>query len=237
MTQTTNIPFRGGRTCICVVVSLPLLEMVLLTKGLLNTEMDIYQLGYNSGGVTASAGTHDLGGNTDWGQYFQEQIAVERWAGWTTQRRYPPSFSPHGHGWPWKCPHLSRGGRSQAVQWANHTNGLANYGPIEGPWPVVSWQQGVKRMEKYLMGFKEDLADMIDRRVSASLPEKIWNADVIPNRSIVGDPKKNTNLAAKNAIAFLGEDANKIPALASRVTSVETKLDTIIKLLAKPPTT
>jgi hypothetical protein len=110
-----KVRFRGGWTCECVAKSLPLVEADMIKKGIIKHNVDIFQLGYNSGGVSASAGTHDGGGNTDVGQYSDAGIKVWREWGWCQQHRTPAQgFSNHGHGWPKGCPHMSKGGNYPA---------------------------------------------------------------------------------------------------------------------------
>jgi hypothetical protein len=111
-----SVAFRGGRTCTCVATSLPVVEEHMLLLGLISNSLDIYQLGYRND-VGASAGTHAGGGNTDVGQFSDAHIKVWREAGWTIQHRTrSQGFDmDHGHGWPFGCPHLSAGGRSQAA--------------------------------------------------------------------------------------------------------------------------
>ena len=86
---------------------------------------------------SASAGTHDEGGNTDSGQYSDPQLAIWRAMGWAMQRRTgAQGFSAaHAHGWPIGCPHLSPAAAAQATDWKAGRDGLRTHGLITGPGP------------------------------------------------------------------------------------------------------
>jgi hypothetical protein len=98
----------------------------------------VSQGGYNEGGVTASAGTHD-----------REAVDIsaslltpdQRWTvcangrriGWAMWIRTPDQGFPwHLHGVPINGD-LSISARAQVVQYLNHQNGLAGGGPDDGP--------------------------------------------------------------------------------------------------------
>ncbi len=161
--------FRGRRTCICVATSLPVVEQALLARGLIRHNIDIFQQGYNAGGVAASAGTHDRGGCTDVGQFTDDQLAVWRALGWTQQHRSTAQgFSgDHGHGWPKGCPHLSRGARFQASEWEAGRNGLRSAGPITGPGPkgakTPTWQAALRRLAPLAAASEKEI-DMAEWR-------------------------------------------------------------------------
>jgi hypothetical protein len=144
--DVAKVKFRGGWTCSCVATSLPLVEQDLLRRGLIKHNVDIYQLGYRND-VSASAGTHAGGGNTDVAQFSDAQIDVWRLWGWTIQHRTKAQGfdMDHGHGWPLGCTHLSAGGKSQAAQWANRQNGLVSKGRVAGRWPIDNWKTAMKK--------------------------------------------------------------------------------------------
>jgi hypothetical protein len=147
--SSSKVRFRGRWTCKCVATSLPLVEQAMKNKGIIKNNVDIFQMGYNTGGVAASAGTHNGGGNTDVGQYSDAALKEWREWGWTQQRRTrAQGFDPHGHGWPKGCPHLSSGAKYQASEWQAGRNGLKGRGPITGPGPTgkntPTWTQGIK---------------------------------------------------------------------------------------------
>jgi hypothetical protein len=144
---TENIPFRGRRTCICVVRIVPLVEAEMKKRGLIRNSVDFFQMGYNTGGVTASAGTHDRGGAIDVAQYTDAHLVVWRMFGVRMMHRTPAErFSHHGHGWPGGCPHMSSGLRYQESEWRAKRNGLVNRKAVTGPgWTTITWQEAVKK--------------------------------------------------------------------------------------------
>jgi hypothetical protein len=145
------VMYRGWKVCECQRITLPLIEAEMKAKGIIsqNGSITIFQAGYNKGGVTASAGTHDGGGVLDTGNFSDAALAV--WRSWGVEmqhRTVAQKFSPHGHG-VWKgCPHVSSGAAYQQSEWEAGRNGLVGRGPITGPGPKGSstptWQQAVK---------------------------------------------------------------------------------------------
>ena len=143
----SRVWFRGGWTCECVVQSLPLVEAEMLRLGLIKQCIDIYQLGWNAGGVAASAGTHDKGGPIDVGQYGQAALRVWWDFGWWMQRRtVAQGFTgDHGHGGPMGCPHGSQLATWQMQAYRRGLNGLRSNGPADGPWQTMpSWSAAIK---------------------------------------------------------------------------------------------
>ena len=221
--MTAKVWFRTGWTCSCVATSLPVVEEAMLLRGLISSHIDIYQLGYRSD-VSASAGTHSGGGNTDVGQFSPAHIAVWREAGWTIQHRTrSQGFSmDHGHGWPFGCPHLSAGGRAQATQWKNRQNGLVSRGRIAGPWPVVGWQTGMQRLKEKNMALKDDIAAAVVAAIDYNkIADAILNRDAIPNtvtsntanktvslKTILAEIGRNTEALSNVNIAAPGQPAN-----------------------------
>jgi hypothetical protein len=150
---TERIPFRGRLVCSCVATSLPHVERALIAAKVIRYSVDIWQAGYNTGGVKASAGTHDRGGAIDVGQYSTTALAIWRLYGWAMQARTrAQGFSPHGHGWPKGCPHLSSGAAYQASEWQAGRNGLRDRRAITGPGPVgrstPTWTQALANLTK-----------------------------------------------------------------------------------------
>ena len=104
------------------------------------TPFDIFvsQGGFNVGGVSASAGTHDRAAVDVSGSIL---TAGERWAVVTNMRRVgfaawirtpAQGFSYHVHGVPINGD-LSTAARAQVVQYKDKRNGLAGAGPDDGP--------------------------------------------------------------------------------------------------------
>jgi hypothetical protein len=142
-----SVSFRGGRTCVCVAFSLPLVEREMIRRGLIKRSIDIWQFGYRND-VKASAGYHAKGGNTDVDQFSDEQLRCWRECGWAMQRRDVGFATKHGHGWPVGCPHLAK--PDQVRSWLNGRNGLRGGGKISGPGPVgkdtPSWRKAAARL-------------------------------------------------------------------------------------------
>jgi hypothetical protein len=148
ISKTERIAFRGRLVCFCVKESLPFVEKAMLDAGIIKYSIDIYQAGYNKGGVSASAGTHDRGGNIDVGQYSDAALKIWRQWGWAMQyRTRAQGFTPHGHGWPKGCTHMSSGGAYQASEWQNGRNGLRDKRAITGPGPrgkdTPTWTEAI----------------------------------------------------------------------------------------------
>ncbi len=215
-----SVPFRGGRTCSCVALALPWVELDMKKRGLIVSHIDIYQLGYRSSvgasNVPGVGNTHAGGGCTDVGQYHPKQIECWRDWGWTMQARFltNPDGSPivpHAHGWPYKCPHLAPAAELQERNWDQKDAGLSGDAKVVGQWPVLPWRDAFRRN---VMGMLDDLTDEIAAKVATkigpTLAAAVWDADVIPN--VWGDASTNANVRAKSALTEIGNDANKIVA-------------------------
>jgi len=127
--------------------TLPLIEAEMKSKGIIKNSIDIFQGGYNRGGVAKSAGTHDRGGVLDVGQYSTAALRVWRSWGVIMWHRTPAQgFMHHGHGVWHDCPHQSAGAQNQVAAYFRGRNGLANNGPDDGPKKlVVRWQDRIKQ--------------------------------------------------------------------------------------------
>jgi hypothetical protein len=142
-----SVSFRGGRTCVCVAFSLPLVEREMIKRGLIRRSIDVFQFGYRTD-VEASAGYHARGGNTDVAQFDDEQLRCWRECGWAMQRRDKGFRTKHGHGWPVGCPHLAK--QDQLASWRRGRNGLVGNGKITGPGPTgrdtPTWRAAAARL-------------------------------------------------------------------------------------------
>lgn len=197
--MSDKVWFRNGWTCNCVATSLPWVEYDMIRRGLIKQSIDIFQLGYNGGGVQASAGTHDAGGCTDVGQYSDEQIRIWRYWGWTMQARTrAQGFDPHAHGWPIGCSHLSAGAVHQWNQWKNRTNGLASYGPITGPYTTDTWRKALERNFYQMFtitDIKKAMGEVIDARLDDIAKRVLSQDGVIPNVFTPNQENKFVSLA------------------------------------------
>jgi hypothetical protein len=229
--------YRFGWVCPCNARWLPLVERVMLARGIIDEEIDYFQLNYHPG-FGGSVGTHDKGKPVDTAQCDPEHIVVWRWAGGDVQRRYPP-FQKHGHGGPWGCRHGSKASKAQDVQWTHRQNGLIGHGPVEGPWPVVNWKTGIKRMETEITKFADEIVTKTTKAVLAEVAHKVWATDdQIANIGFTANVK-NPGLAAKSAVE---ETFREITALRSQVraqdakiAAQDAKLDAILAALTPVP--
>lgn len=218
-----GIAFRDFRVCGCVASSLPVVEKVMLMRGLISESIDIYQGGYNAGGVAASSGTHDLGGCIDVGQDSPAQIQVWRECGWAMQARTrAQGFTPHAHGWPMGCPHGSAGQKAQAGDWNVRDAGLVGGEQVKGMWPVPHWRTAMLQKEKEVSAFADEIVDRVTKRVLeaiADIPRRVWGVDgVIDNQ-------------------FTGNTANKDVAGGSALITIDNKVDKVLAAVRQPAPT
>jgi hypothetical protein len=167
-----RIPFRGGLTCSCVVESLPWVELDMLTRGIIKERIDIYQLGYRDD-VEGSQGTHARGGPADTGQFSAKAIDVWRLWGWTMQDRSPWFDLDHGHGWPYRCPHLSPAAQKQEQAWDQKRNGLVNNQLVIGRWPVDPWQVALKKGKARMSELAKDIANELVNELVREAPRVV----------------------------------------------------------------
>jgi hypothetical protein len=146
------VKWRGGLVCECVIVAATIAEQRMLSEGLVKKDVDIFQYGYNAGGVKASAGTHDGGGVLDVNQYSWPELIIWRESGFWMWRRTPAQgFSYHGHGVVKGCPHVSDGARYQISEGEHGRNGLANRRLDDGPdVHVPTWKQAAAKYKQFI---------------------------------------------------------------------------------------
>lgn len=152
----TTYYFHGKPTCECGVESLPLVEQVMLAKGLIRYNLDIYQL---IGSYAGSANTHLAGLVVDSGQYSDAQLRVWRDMGYdaTWHRTTAQGFDiDHAHGAARGCPHNVYADYQIDAVDAGY-NGLGDggrKGPDNGPRPLShrTWQEGVAWAKAFLAG-------------------------------------------------------------------------------------
>lgn len=143
--------FRGFPACTCLAEWLPVFEQELLRRGVIKSNIDIYQL---IGGAVASGGTHAAGGAFDVAQGDATTIKVARQMGAdaTWRRKYNwdgRGGMAHTHGVLRGCPH--NGPARYQITSTNYGvdhghNGLANGAKDDGPRPLSgrTWQEGIK---------------------------------------------------------------------------------------------
>lgn len=142
--KTENILWRGRRVCQCVIDAVTAAEK----KGVKFPSGVIYQGGYNKGGVSASAGTHDRGGVLDTFSLSNANIKTCSAIGLWPNNRVPPAFIYHNHMLVFGCPHMASGLKFQESELRADRNGLANRGrdPHKAlrPAKILTFKQWVK---------------------------------------------------------------------------------------------
>ena len=137
--------------CECMATTFPLVNADMKRRGLVKSGIDVYQGGYNGTAVSASAGTHALGGVID---VIQGISLAERkvWAAWgvmmfprTRAWGYPTSAMspPHGHGVWHGCPHQTASADRQVHQGRTGGDGLAYNRRRNFEAPTRTWQQAI----------------------------------------------------------------------------------------------
>ena len=206
------VKFRGGLTCECVADSLPWVEADLLKRGLIKESIDIFQLGYRTD-VSASAGTHARGGCVDVGQYHLNQITVWREWGWTMQRRDLTGVVTHGHGWPYKCDHLSVAAQKQEADWDRKDAGLQGDAQVVGLWPVKPWK--IAGLENVMSLVDDAVAALAERTAIKTL--RIDGE--IENNGFKPKATAGEFVSLASALEGLGDDTSKILTLLAEINS------------------
>lgn len=116
--------------CVCMQLTFPLIEKRMLELGLIRHQIDVFQGGYNRGGVAASAGTHDMGGVID---VLQGITRAQRgvWADFGVMMfpripQYGWRTGDHGHGVWHGCVHRTASAARQVA------SGMAGYDGLVG---------------------------------------------------------------------------------------------------------
>lgn len=196
------ISWRGGRVCQCVKDSVEMVvEPRMRAAGIIKNSIDIFQFCYNSGGVAASAGTHDGGGALDVAQFSWAAQKIWRQAGWAFWHRRPIAglWGAHGHGIVVGCPHASWGAKNQVSSYRNGRNGLANNGSDDGPRvKIKAWSEVKKSLGSGGATGGKDWLDMVSKAELEDVVDKCINkrlGDVIPAPpySTAAAKKKNPN--------------------------------------------
>jgi len=129
-------------------------DMLITAREICDAPLVITQGGYNAGGVTASAGTHDGGGALDiratnlTDAQRLEAVKCLRIVGFAAWLRLPSEgdWPYHIHCIAMGCPDASAGAKHQMIAYENHRNGLANNNPDTGRplYSGVSWESFAK---------------------------------------------------------------------------------------------
>lgn len=154
-----NLPFRGRRTCSCMIEWLPWYEKWCLHVGVIQHNLDIYQL---NGNAAASAGYHRTGGCGDIAQKSKLAVSGSRNGGAAGFPRgnvravkSNDGMVDHQHFALKGCPHLTAGAKGQITSLERGKNGLVNNGPDVGPrtgvqWPLRTYKQGIEWFKQQL---------------------------------------------------------------------------------------
>lgn len=121
----------------------------------LGYDLTVVQGSYNTGGVSASAGTHDGGGAVDLSPWdWQNKVRELRRTGFAAWHRpaIPGVWNEHIHAVLIGNRKLAPAARVQVDEYLRGENGLANHGPDDGPRSYVNnrfrWRTGAKRISR-----------------------------------------------------------------------------------------
>lgn len=145
---------HGYAACTCMARSLPMIEDRLRKAGGIVRDLSgLITQGAYSGGVQASAGTHNGGGAIDVHYTTadtDEKILAWRRSGVAMWRRRPweGPWGEHAHGIWIGCDHVSSGAANQIRAYRDGRNGLANNARDPHPNPgVISWADALRDWE------------------------------------------------------------------------------------------
>jgi hypothetical protein len=158
--------WREGYACGCMIQSIEDVVEPRLKAAGYHTPINIFQQAYNSGGVSASAGTHDGGGALDHDRSSEGETRIWREGGWADWRRGSPydSMDQHNHGIVIGCPHVSSGAADQVNDYKNGRNGLSGGGADPGPdVPYITWEDAYEKYANQKPAEPEGLFGMTKR--------------------------------------------------------------------------
>lgn len=121
----------------------------------LGYDLTILQGSYNTGGVSASAGTHDGGGAVDLAPAdWQNKVREMRRTGFAAWHRpaIPGLWSEHVHAVLMGNRRLSPAAQVQVAEYLRGEDGLADHRPDDGPRDFINnrfrWRAGAKRISR-----------------------------------------------------------------------------------------
>ena len=234
--STSFIWFRGFRMTPAVR------DALLAAEQRAGFEFKITQGGFNKGGVTASAGTHD-GDALDFRTWHltksqvAKMIEALRWAGFAAWYRTVNAHygvrahgfsSYHVHAVPngWGSP--SAGAKRQAINYRNGRDGLASNGTdAGGPGHVSTWytqtspRKPITPESWFDMATKKELEEV----VMAVLERRDWTK-VLPDAHYKKTFPTVVNSSWRNNVLHIQQDLDDIRAENKRI---EAKLDQLLK--------
>lgn len=139
----------SGYGCVCMKITLPLIEEEMIRRKIIRNSIDFFQLGYR-GDVKASAGTHDMGGAIDVAQ-GQTKTEREVWAMYGVMmaprnRAWGWTGGPHGHGGWYGCNHRHPSLARQVKNMMNGYNGLVSNTYVDWVKPARTWQDSLRHL-------------------------------------------------------------------------------------------
>lgn len=189
-----SISKKGGWGCVCMQITLPLVDAEMRRRGLVKQGVDFFQFGYNAGGVAASAGTHDGGGIVDCAQGItREQREVWAMFGWMMAprtREWGWTGGAHGHGVLHGCIHRSPAAARQIVTMMNGRNGLVSNTVVNWVKPSRTWQDAylATAAPSPEVPPTEDEDLMAERRVTTTRFHHPGGWMVPPEKCVPADP-------------------------------------------------
>lgn len=234
--MAANVAFRGMRTCSCVATALPWIELDMLLRGQIKSNIDIFQL---NGNAPASAGTHAPSGCMDVGQWNTAQIDTWRRWGSTMQRRDLKGVVTHGHGWMYGCPHLPPEARDQARDWDRGDSGLAGSAGIAGRYPIKNWQTAYRENKMALLDdVKKAAREGAEEAIRKGIDVKaVWGTDALPAPAyaLEADPK-NKNWMAQSFLKVIAEEVRKLRGSMDNRAAEAKRIEAAIKAITPAPT-
>lgn len=198
--------FRGHVACDCLIKWLPVLERLLIAKGLIKQSIDILQL---TGGYELSGGTHQAGGVFDLKQYDTRIVAVIREMGapatWLRNMLYadgsPGNTHTHGvlsgcpHNWPaaYQITAQARGYDGMGKGTVSPYIGVWGYGgkdPHPDPSTYRTWTQGIAWAESQLATLEDDLMSVTVKHpitgAATPIEDALWSmwTYILENRDV-----------------------------------------------------
>jgi GH24 family phage-related lysozyme (muramidase) len=187
---TPPYPVGAGRTCICMIKALPLVEYRFAQKGWIQEDFSglVTQWGYQNNAVDASSTTHNGGGCFDVRYTLVDtdaKLIVWQECGFTPFRRRLPQWrlSKHGHVLVSGCPHLDPAAAAQIADYRIGRNGLASHGAYDGPTGIYRTWRRAQEIYAKLIDEEINMPSLNEIRavVSEELAQALRERELINN--------------------------------------------------------